>query len=208
MTDYALADAEAKRFRYPDSEVLINLADLRDLRALDAFERTQVARNRETLAAFDPTDYGVFLEVHRHLFGTVYAWAGAERTYTTGRGEAPFCKAEYIKPEMEKRFALMGNDADLRSSDPPTFAARAAEHISELNAIHPFLEGNGRMQRVLLTALAERAGLIAAIEGVSQADWYGAAEASFIEQDYAPLARIILDSLERGRKAHQIDDQA
>lgn len=158
MADYAAAEAEAKRFRYADSDVLINLADLRDQNALDAFERTQVARKFETLERFDPTDYDAFKRAHKHLFGSIYAWAGEERTYTTGRGEATFCKAEYIKTEMEKRFALMRSDTDLTSGDPPTFAARAAEHIAEINAIHPFLEGNGRIQRLLLSALAERAG--------------------------------------------------
>jgi fido (protein-threonine AMPylation protein) len=201
MTDYAAAEAEAKRFRYPDSEVLINLADLRDQRALDAFERTQVARNRETLSAFDPTSADDFKHAHKHLFGTIYAWAGEVRTYTTGRGAAPFCKAEFIEAEMKKRFALIRDDAALLSNDPPTFAACAAEHISELNAIHPFLEGNGRMQRLLLSALAERVGLTATVEGVSQADWYAASEASFANQDYGPLATIILGCLKPAIKS-------
>jgi cell filamentation protein len=38
------------------------------------------------------------------------------------------------------------------------FAARAAHFLGELNAIHPFREGNGRTQLSFLVALAHRAG--------------------------------------------------
>ena len=39
------------------------------------------------------------------------------------------------------------------------FAAEAAWILSEINAIHPFREGNGRIQLVFLTMLARNAGL-------------------------------------------------
>jgi fido (protein-threonine AMPylation protein) len=39
----------------------------------------------------------------------VYDWAGEYRTVTTGRG-APFCKAEFIAAEMDKRFAAIEDE--------------------------------------------------------------------------------------------------
>jgi cell filamentation protein len=42
----------------------------------------------------------------------------------------------------------------LRTPTFPTFAARAAEFLSELNAVHPFREGNGRTQLAFLDQVA------------------------------------------------------
>jgi cell filamentation protein len=193
--DDRAAHAEAARFRYPDSEVLINRAGLTDQAQLDAFERAQVARKLRTLKPINPTNYTAFKAAHLHVFGDIFDWAGQERTYTTGRGAASFARAEFITGEMEKRFAAIKADAGLLRPDPDTFAARAAEHIAEVNAIHPFLEGNGRMQRVLLQAIAHRAGFAIDISTIDQAAWYAAAAASFEQQDYAPLTRLIRDNL-------------
>lgn len=38
------------------------------------------------------------------------------------------------------------------------FAERAADAMAELNAVHPFREGNGRTQRVFMEQLAQAAG--------------------------------------------------
>lgn len=40
---------------------------------------------------------------------------------------------------------------------PDDFAQRAAHYVNEINAAHPFVEGNGCTQRVWLRNLAERA---------------------------------------------------
>ena len=144
-----------------------------------------------TLKPFDPTSYAAFKAAHGHIFANVYDWAGQERTYTTGRGAATFARAEFIRSEMDKRFAAIAGDAALRVHDRDGFARAAALHIGEINAVHPFLEGNGRMQRVLLQQLAPGAGFVFKITGIDQAAWYAAAEASFQRQDYAPLTTII-----------------
>lgn len=105
--DYRAAHAEAERFRYPDSEVLINRAGLTDQAQPDAFERARVARKLRTLKPLDPTNYTAFNAAHLHLFGDIFDWAGQERTYTTGRGAASFARAEFITGEMERRFAAI-----------------------------------------------------------------------------------------------------
>jgi fido (protein-threonine AMPylation protein) len=72
------------------------------------------------------------------------------------------------------------------------FAARAAEHISELNAIHCFLEGNGRTQRAILAGQAGHAVDLA--RGDPKA-WNAASAKSFHAQDYRPMQRVIADAL-------------
>jgi cell filamentation protein len=46
----------------------------------------------------------------------------------------------------------------LRGLDRPEFVDQLTHYTSELNAIHPFREGNGRTQRVFLELLARDAG--------------------------------------------------
>jgi cell filamentation protein, protein adenylyltransferase len=59
---------------------------------------------------------------------------------------------------MRRLFGLLSAQKYLRGLDARTFAASAAHFLSELNAIHPFREGNGRTQLSFLVELAEQAG--------------------------------------------------
>ncbi|WP_411287682.1 Fic family protein, partial [Phenylobacterium sp.] len=69
-----------------------------------------------------------------------------------------FWKTEDIPEQMRRLFRKV-RDADyLRELNAPAFATDAAAFLAELNAIHPFREGNGRTQTTFLAALAARAG--------------------------------------------------
>jgi cell filamentation protein len=59
---------------------------------------------------------------------------------------------------MRGLFSQLARQKHLRGLEPTTFAAKAAHILGELNAIHPFREGNGRAQMSFLVALATRAG--------------------------------------------------
>src|SRR5208283_357400 len=110
---------------------------IRDPKELAAFERTASAWRLATLPHDLPITPAGYREIHRYMLQDVYDWAGQDRRVDTGR-TGPFCKAEFIIPELEKRFAAINAEDDLRGLDAGGFAERAAEHISELNAIHPF----------------------------------------------------------------------
>jgi cell filamentation protein len=114
----------------------------------------------------------------------VYDWAGQDRWIDTGR-TGPFCKAAFIIPELDKRFAAIHAEDNLRGIEAETFAMRAAEHISELNAIHPFLDGNGRALRAFLEILAEQAGSAIDLARIDPQAWNAASIAGFHRQDYA-----------------------
>lgn len=61
--------------------------------------------------------------------------------------------------EMARVFAELAAEiylADIKVA--ARFAERASYYISEINAIHPFREGNGRCQLIFLTMLAANAG--------------------------------------------------
>ena len=106
-----------------------------------------------------------------------------------------FCLPGYILPELEKRFGLIRLDESLRSRDAVEFATPAAEHLSELNAIHPFREGNGRTQLAFLIVLAKQAGLEISIRQIDPEAWNHASRESFRTGDAATLREVILGAI-------------
>lgn len=144
---------------YPGSQVLKNKADLTDQDELDQFEQLMfLTRSEEDLPHGYP-NYSLYRAIHHHFFQDVYEWAGKPRTIRTGKGGNWFCYPEFIDSEMEKLFAqLAAEDYLTKIDDPVSFAARASHYIAEINAIHPFREGNGRCQLILLNILFEMSG--------------------------------------------------
>lgn len=77
------------RYTYPDSDVLINKADIRDQAALDAFEADATAvRLLELMEYPIPGDFDLshLKAMHFNLFQDVFDWgATAHRRYQQGR---------------------------------------------------------------------------------------------------------------------------
>jgi cell filamentation protein len=97
--------------------------------------------------------------LHHHFFQDVYAWAGEIRTIRTGKGSNWFCYPQYIVSEARRVFAELASRNYLGGgASKQAFAEGATWFLSEINAIHPFREGNGRIQLVFLTMLARNAG--------------------------------------------------
>lgn len=181
----------AAHFFYEDGKVLRNKLGIRDQAELDVVEANLVTAAMARLVKRPMRTFKEMQSAHKSAFGRLYAWAGQIRTYTTGRGAAPFAMPKFIEPEMSKRFDQIVTDAWLTTNDPRIFAAAAAEHAAEINAIHPFLEGNGRMTRLFIQGYAQSAGLAFSSANIARESWYAAAEASFLKADYAPLAALI-----------------
>jgi cell filamentation protein len=151
-------EAEADPYCYPATTVLINRAGLRDRADLEAFEAEMVSqRFREPLPPGRLTARH-YCAIHRHLFQDVYAWAGKIRTVRIAKQGGAFCYPEHIEREMKRLFADLAAQEQFRGRNSGDLAVRAAHFFAELNAIHPFREGNGRTQLSFLVALAHRAG--------------------------------------------------
>ena len=80
---------------------------------------------------------------------------------------------------MTKRFQLIGEENQLRDLSPEVFATRAADHLIEINAIHPFREGNGRTQRLFLEVLASQAGHTIRSKDIYPKPWHAASIEGF-----------------------------
>lgn len=192
---------DADPYVYAGTEVLRNQKSLTSLDALNRFERLATAqRLEESLPSVSLTADG-YRALHHHVFQDVYDWAGQYRSVAIAKGDL-FALPPYIEGEMQRRFALIHRENDLKGFSAERFSNRAAEHVCEINAVHPFREGNGRTQRLFLKVLARQAGHDLRINKLDAGLWMRGSVESFRHQDYGPMAACIrgaLISQERSR---------
>ncbi|MCO6005674.1 Fic family protein [Actinoallomurus purpureus] len=96
---------------------------------------------------------------HKTIFGDLYPWAGELRTVLIAKGH-PFCLPQFIQSASDEIFFGLAREGYLRGLRRSEFAGRLAFYLGEINAIHPFREGNGRTQRAFFGQLARDAGFI------------------------------------------------
>jgi cell filamentation protein len=171
--------AEADPYCYPSTTVLINKLGLKDQEQLDAFEAEITAQRASEPLPSGRLSYPQYCAIHRHLFQDVYPWAGKLRTVRISKDGNAFCYPEHINREMRRLFAGLSEQKHFGGLDAAVFAESAAHFLAELNAIHPFREGNGRTQLSFLTVLAERAGHPLHLERLDPKAMLGATIASF-----------------------------
>lgn len=179
-------------YRYPGTNVLKNRAGLRDAETLEQFELEMVALRAEEGPPRGNFTHVHYRRVHRHLFQDVYDWAGKDRTIRTGKGGNWFCFPEHIDGEMARLFAQVKRSPFLPGARPDGFVPALAHFLGELNAIHPFREGNGRIQLVFARMLGLRSGNPIRLASIEAEPFLAAMIASFAG-DLAPL----IDELQR-----------
>jgi cell filamentation protein len=182
-------------YLYPGTDILRNKENIRDARELEAFERTTTANRLETLPHDIPITAEGYREIHRYIFQDVYDWAGQERTVDIAKSDDLFCLARYIDQELGKRFEAIRAEGFLRGLGAEQFATLAAEQLSELNAIHPFREGNGRTQRAFLFLLGRQAGHEVRLEAIDPRTWNEASREGFRSGDATALRKVIADAI-------------
>ncbi len=142
----------------PNSTVLKNLLDIDDPSELIEFEiEIVVRRSNEPLpqGSFNPEHY---CSIHHHLFQDVYEWAGQYRTVRIAKDNSTFCYPENISEQMYFLFTEKLDMAFLQECNQEEFIARISHFLGELNAIHPFREGNGRTQLVFISLIGDTCG--------------------------------------------------
>ena len=183
-------DAGDDPYCYPGTTVLKNLLDLRTQEELDEFESTITAQRADEPLPLYALDVEAYRAIHRHLFQDVYQWAGEYRTVRVSKGSSAFCYPDHIDREMRSLFDQLADENFLRDLEVESFSAKAAHFMAELNAIHPFREGNGRTQNIFLALLADRAGHPLDFAQLDPEALLSAMIASF-HGDEKPLAAVI-----------------
>ena len=178
----------------PGSAVLKNKAGITNQELLDEYEADFTAIRILELAQapvegnFDLTH---LCKIHEYLFQDVYEWAGEIRSVDIIRGESRFCNVRQIQSYSNTVFSALAAEDYLNNLESTALACRLAHYLSEINAIHPFREGNGRVQRLFISQLAEQAGYRLDYSALDQEEIYSVMQSSFLGNEN-PLASLIL----------------
>ena len=170
-------------YLYPGTLVLNNKFGLRDPELLANIEADATSR-RILLLEFKPSPSILYvpdyLEIHRYIFQDMYTWAGKVRTVDLARpGQMSFARTENIDLCLRSLFDSLCEENFLRELDIASFCNRAAYFLGELNAIHPFRDGNGRTQRAFISQLARGDGFAIRWFQISREEMYTASQRSF-----------------------------
>jgi cell filamentation protein len=141
--------------------VLKNRLNMKTAAALETAEATFVGIRLYELARRPLRgrfDLAHLKAIHRYLFQDVYDWAGQCRTIDISRGDTRFAHHRYIEAAARPVFEQLAKEKYLAGLGVDDFSERAAHYLGEINALHPFREGNGRAQREFISHLAYKCG--------------------------------------------------
>jgi len=145
---------------YPGSNVLVNRFDIRDVEELNQIEMQRTQFNY-ALMQKNPVkgdfDVAHIKAIHYHLFYELYEWAGKFRTVNVAK-VTDFCRHHLIEYNIVSIFNKLSKENYLIDVNQESICSRLAFYITEINATHPFREGNGRTQRMFISYLARVAG--------------------------------------------------
>jgi len=177
----------------PGTDVLENKLGIRDASELERVERLLTADRLVELAresAGGPLDLAHLQRIHRAIFQDVYEWAGDLREINISKGAIRFAMASQLESSASEIFGRLARDNHLQGLSPGDFARSAAEYLAEVNALHPFREGNGRAQRELFRQIAVRTGLRLDWSRTNSKEMVQASIAGMVG-DVKPLRRIL-----------------
>ena len=178
---------------YPDTRCLVNYYGIKDkptLRRID--KRISSIRTAELLK--EPLDmpfsFDQLKAIHSHLFGDLYPSSGMIRT-SSSKKHREYCQPEYIEQSAERLFGNLRDSKYLRGIDDlDDFVNELAYYMGEVEALHPFVDGNGRTTRFFFNALSLKAGYVIGW-GSADPDHFLEANVAALDGDYQALIDVL-----------------
>ncbi|MCC8086407.1 MAG: Fic family protein [Clostridium sp.] len=186
-----------KIYCYPNSDVLINKLNIHDTdKLLEVERKLTMLRLMDLLEKpiSGKFDLEHLRNIHKYIFQDIYPWAGKIRTVDIAKSNM-FCKVQFIEMQAKEIFGTLQKDDYLKQLSKEKFAKRAAYYFSEINALHPFREGNGRTQRELIRQLACESGYILHFAAITETEMMEASIDSFV-CDYKKMEALFTKIIE------------
>lgn len=178
---------------YPNTNVLKNKLGITDLDKLQTFER-KLTMLRVAELLNNPIeghfDFSHLKAIHHFIFQDIYEWAGEVRKVDIAKAQM-FCNVKFIDNEANRIFGELKNDLKLMPNlSQEVFIKKIAYYFAEINALHPFREGNGRSQREFIRQLAIHNGYLIKFSLVNDDEMLKASLDSFM-CDYESIEQLI-----------------
>lgn len=137
---------------YEDSVVLRNKLGITDQLLLEKFE-SDITSSRLIELELKPINGKFDLKhlqaIHFAIFQDIYDWAGKIRTVDISRENSRFANMRMLDSASRKLFMNLAKENLFKNQNSQDISSRLAHYLSEINVLHPFRDGNGRVQRVL-----------------------------------------------------------
>ena len=185
---------------YPGSSSLRNRLGLTNPAQLDRMERRLVAQRVAEGAPGGGFDLTHLRAIHKHLFQDVYDWAGEVRTVEIAKGGHRFQLRQFIATGMADVHRRLEKADLLRGLTRDAFVEASGPILGDVNYVHPFREGNGRVQLQYLEQLAVQAGHPIDLTRIDPGRWLEASRSSH-NGDYSLMAKEIGQALGRPAEA-------
>ena len=171
---------------------------IRDIEQLHKMERKMTMLR--ILELLDNPVKGVFdlkhlQAIHAHIFQDMYDWAGELRKVDIAKGNM-FCNAMFLSAQADEIFGKLKTENYLYGLEKNDFAIRLAYYFSEINALHPFREGNGRSQREFIRCLALHNGYVINFVNAGKDEMLEASMESFLCK-YGAMERLFRKCLRK-----------
>lgn len=172
-------------YSYPDEDVLVNKFNCHDkdkLAELEAIISGYALLNLQLHPISGKFGFAHLKKIHHAIFKDIYEWAGKPRTIDIGKNNL-FCRAQFIGTYAESVFREFYSDCASLKNNKDEFTRALATHYSDMNALHPFREGNGRAQREFTRELCLKCGYMLDFTRTTHAEMLEASVASFNTAD-------------------------
>ena len=184
------------KYCYADSHVLKNKLNIHDGEVLSNAERDFTLLAVQDLEFSEPPyDLSYLQLLHKKIFGLVYDWAGDIREVDISKADTRFCTIHRIEPEAKKIFFSIQKQNYFKELPEPEFINAISELYTDLNLIHPFREGNGRVQRLFFEHLVLHNNYIIDWNVVSKEDWIEA-NIQGVFCNFKPMINIFTSALQ------------
>lgn len=174
-----------KKYCYPNTDILVNKLNIINKENLFqaekelTFIRLQELQEKPIIGNFD---FSHLLRIHEYIFQDIYEWAGQIRTVEIGKGNL-FCTTACIQSYGESVFNKYYAQCKDNERNRQDFIKALSDNYADLNALHPFREGNGRAQREFARTLCLDCGYIFDLSCTTHEEMLKASQIAFDKGD-------------------------
>lgn len=197
--------------------LVLNYAGCLDRQEIERREDEGVSRAMELVTSLVlreapvPLSIQLLCQIHCELMGAIYPFAGQWRVVDLHKGDGPTkwplppCGIEPLMEVFERDVLCR---SPLISSDDHEVFAYASEVMSELLAIHPFREGNGRTAFITANLILMQNDLLPLDVYERRTDegrYLAACEEGRIRKNYQPLTSLLSEWADRALERWEVN---